>query len=379
MRHRTRRTTRVTLAAVLLVPTLALTACDSGADMQQWPDPADPTLPLPAGASFSTSPDDVGPLQDDGGEPFGSLAPGVDTPEDRVPEIIERGRLIVGVAQSMNQLGFRDPVTGDMAGFEVDLAHEIARDIFGDPDRVDFRYVEGSNREDALRDGDVDIVVRSMTITRARQTNVEFSAPYLSVSPGLLVSRDSGITGEDDLTDRTVCVTRNSTSAQSMARDIPHGRLLLTETWPDCLMAMQHDQVDAIYSDSAVLSGLRAQDPNTEIVSTNQDIDYYGVATAPPTLRDTAGLVRQVNATLERIREDGTWVRIYNQWLAPYIGASYQPAAEYRTDEESTQLRQIRLDAEAAAATSSSAAPSTSTSTGRATTTADATEPDEED
>ncbi|CAM5328757.1 transporter substrate-binding domain-containing protein [Corynebacterium variabile] len=308
---------------------------------------------------------DTGDVQDDGGTPFGSLRPGYATPEQRVPDIIDRGRLIVGVSQSMNQLGFRDPVTGEMAGFEVDIAHEIARDIFGDPDRVDFRYIEGDGRDEALRDGDVDIVIRSMTVTRLRQMNVEFSIPYLTVSPRLLVNRNSGIASEEDLADKTVCATTRSTSAQSLT-SIDHNRLLLTETWPDCLMAMQHGQVDAIYSDSAVLSGLLAQDPNTELVGMSDHTDHYAVATAPPTIRNTAGLVRQVNTTLERLRSDGTWNRLHGQWLAPYTGAGSQPEPVYRTDEESTELRNLRREAEAAetseasgASTTAAAAPTT--------------------
>lgn len=349
--------TPAALASLLLVPALTLGACAGDDGVQQWPDAPDPTLALPAGSSFSADAGDAGPVQDDGGTPFGSLAPDAGTPADRVPAIVERGRLIVGVSQSMNQLGFRDPVSGEMAGFEVDIAHEIARDIFGDPDRLDFRYVDGIDREQALYDGDVDLIIRSMSVTRARQTTLEFSAPYLSVSPRLLVNRDSGIRSEDDLADRTVCTAQNTTSAQTVAQDIPHGRLLLTRTWPDCLMAMQHGQVDAVYSDSPILSGLRAQDPNTEMMGTSDHTDGYGVAVAPQTVRDTSGLVRQVNATLERMRGDGSWSASYDRWLAPYMGSGTQPEAVYRSGEESTELREIRT----AAGTTATATPTAST------------------
>ncbi|MDN6845524.1 MAG: transporter substrate-binding domain-containing protein [Corynebacterium variabile] len=358
------RTRVIPVTAVLLISAVVLASCSSGDGLQQWPDPADPQVPLPTGAVFSDG-GDTGDVQDDGGTPFGSLRPGDATPEQRVPDIIDRGRLIVGVSQSMNQLGFRDPVTGEMAGFEVDIAHEIARDIFGDPDRVDFRYIEGDGRDEALRDGDVDIVIRSMTVTRLRQMNVEFSIPYLTVSPRLLVNRSSGIASEEDLADKTVCATTRSTSAQSLT-SIDHNRLLLTETWPDCLMAMQHGQVDAIYSDSAVLSGLLAQDPNTDLVVSRAPPPHKAFRPAPPTIRNTAGLVRQVNTTLERLRSDGTWNRLHGQWLAPYTGAGSQPDPVYRTDEESTELRNLRREAEAAetseasgASTTAAAAPTT--------------------
>jgi polar amino acid transport system substrate-binding protein len=351
------------LLAAATISALALSSCGGGPDLQDWPAPPEPTLGLPDGAVLGNTDLDPQP-GDSGGAPWGSLRPDDATADERVPDIVGRGRLIVGVSQSTNGLGYRDPVTGDMAGFEVDIAHEIARDIFGDPGRVDFRYIDGGDRESALRDGDVDIVVRTMTVTRARQANVEFSTPYLRTSPRLLVPRDSGVTGLGDLADRTVCVTRGSTNAQEVYAAVPHRQVLATRTWPDCLMAMQRGQADATYSDAAILSGLQAQDPNTELVSpggtggTGESVDY-AVATAPETVRDTAPLVRQVNSTLERLRTDGTWDRLYTRWLAPYLGPDTPPDAAYRDDRGSADLDRYRREAAATAAPSTSSAPTT--------------------
>ena len=86
-----------------------------------------------------------------------------------MPHIIERGHIVVGVDQSQNLLSFRDPATGKMTGFEVDMAREIAQDIFGDPNKVDFRFVNSGDAVYALESDQVDIVIRSTAITRKRQ------------------------------------------------------------------------------------------------------------------------------------------------------------------------------------------------------------------
>lgn len=83
------RSRAVPVTAVLLSSAVILASCSSGDGLQQWPDPADPQVPLPAGAVFSDG-EDTGDVQDDGGAPFGSLRPGDATPEQRVPEIIDR-------------------------------------------------------------------------------------------------------------------------------------------------------------------------------------------------------------------------------------------------------------------------------------------------
>ena len=58
-----------------------------------------------------------------------------------VADIRARGRLIVGLDIGSNLFSFRDPITGEITGFDVDIAGEIARDIFGAPSHVEYRIL----------------------------------------------------------------------------------------------------------------------------------------------------------------------------------------------------------------------------------------------
>lgn len=118
---------------------------------------------------------------------LGSLRPN-NNPEG-VRRIRERGRLVVGIDQSQNLLSFRNTATGELQGFEVDLAKEISRDIFGDPTKIDFRYVDAGTWIKALENNDVDLAIRSISITRGRQDQVFFSTPYFSGKTKLLTQK----------------------------------------------------------------------------------------------------------------------------------------------------------------------------------------------
>ncbi|HMT50787.1 MAG TPA: transporter substrate-binding domain-containing protein, partial [Dietzia sp.] len=109
-------------------------------------------MPLPAGAVISTEiPSGLPSEADDQScNPLASLRPDDVPPEARVPRIKQRGRLIVGLDQGSNLFSFRDPATGQLTGFDVDLAREIAADIFGDPRQVEFRSLTSANRIEAL-------------------------------------------------------------------------------------------------------------------------------------------------------------------------------------------------------------------------------------
>lgn len=293
--------------------------------------------PLPAGAVLERPGErrattaESAPAQ---AEVEGSLRPDTAKPEERVPEIIERGRLIVGVDQSLYRISYRDPRYGDVRGFEVDLAREIARDIFGDPHKVEFRFMESADSLDSLNKGTVDAVIRTMSITPERQEAVAFSAPYLSTHKRLLVSNSADISSTEDLGGRTVCVADGSTGLREARAQAPASSILKTRSWSDCLVALQQHQTEAILADDVLLSGIAAQDQFTQIVGPALSQEDYGVATARPEEGGNPGLVRQVNSTLERIRTDGTWWDMYNRWFGPYVNSSGPPPLLYRPEEE---------------------------------------------
>lgn len=263
----------------------------------------------------------------------GSLRPGTEEQRDgaAMRRIKDRGRIIVGVDQSQYLLSYRDAVHGDLRGFEVDLAREISRDIFGEPDRVDFRFVESASRAETLRAGDVDIVVRTMSITPDRVEVVDFSTPYLISYVRVLAPRDRGIEGVADLPGKTVCIVNGTNLVNLVRREMPESEVLRTRSWSDCLMALQQFQADAVVGDDAVLAGMVAQDPLTRIFSDRLSSQLFAVGV--PQGHDD--VVRQVNLTIERIRSDGTWNRIYSEWLRGSLSESWLPRQMYREEENS--------------------------------------------
>ena len=322
--------------ALLCAMVLGLAACgDDGTDTDHGPDTPTPTpsssgapdpgiprvdavSPLPEGATVLTAaPPDLPATAEQQCEQVTSLAPVDEPPEVLVPRIIHRGRLVVGLDQGSNLFSFRDPITGQLSGFDVDLAREISRDIFGEPNQVEFRSLTSATRIESLHTRQVDVVIKSMSITCSRGEQVRFSAPYYQAYQRVLTVRGSGISTLSDLEGRRVCVAAGTTSQARLWERVKRVTVLSVNTWADCLVAIQQGQVDAITTDDAILVGITAQDPYLEIVGPQVSTEPYGVGIAASTPDDdTDGLVRQVNRTLERIRRDGTWDRMYRRWLS---------------------------------------------------------------
>jgi polar amino acid transport system substrate-binding protein len=319
--------TRVVL--VLLAIAFAVAACRSSAAPVSVS--VAPVQPRPSGASQATAAPEggnadcdreaslrPGPLPSPGAMPSGST----------MAAIAERGRLIVGVDQNTQPFGFRDPATRQVEGFDIDIAREIARAIFGDPNRIQLRVVNASQRESALQSGEVDLVVRTYSITCARKESVDFSAVYYYANQKILSAKGSGIDSVEALAGKPVCAVAGTTSLAKLFALDPRPNLFSAATWTDCLLMLQQGQVDAISTDDSVLAGLKIQDPlNMKIGDASLGVEPYGIGVK----KENPDLVRFVNGVLEQMRDDGTWERIYQRWLRDLLGPSPgQPQPRYK-------------------------------------------------
>lgn len=181
-------------------------------------------------------------------------------------DIRARGRLIVGLDIGSNLFSFRDPITGEITGFDVDIAGEVARDIFGVPSHVEYRILSAAERVTALQKSQVDIVVKTMSITCERRKLVNFSTVYLDANQRILAPRDSPITKVSDLSGKRVCVARGTTSLRRIREIAPPPVIVSVVNWADCLVALQQREIDAVSTDDTILAGLVEEDPYLHIV-----------------------------------------------------------------------------------------------------------------
>lgn len=259
--------------------------------------------------------------------PTGPLpAPGAMPAGSTMEKIQARGRLIAGVDQNIYLMGFRNPASGQIEGFDVDMARQVAKAILGDPTKIQFKVLTSDQRIPALEQGEVDIVVRTMTINCERAAKVDFSSVYYQAGQRVLVPRGSGVTGIDALGGKKVCATKGSSSLNNVAAAPSKPIPVAVPNWTDCLVMLQQGQIDAISTDDTILAGLAAQDPYTEMVGEKFTQEPYGMGVP----KGNEDFVRFVNAMLERIRGDGTWASIHAAWLGRLGEAPTPPPARYR-------------------------------------------------
>ncbi|WP_203186277.1 glutamate ABC transporter substrate-binding protein [Streptomyces pratensis] len=273
--------------------------------------------------------------------------PSADAGGPTIDRIRKRGKLVAGVDQNSFRWGYRNPETGALEGFDIDLVRAIAEDILGDRDAVIFRAIPTNQRVAALEHDKVDVVVRTMTINCKRAGQVSFSTAYFQAGQQVLAPKASEISGYDEsLKGKRICTAEGSTAYDALAENSfgavfedEHDETELDEdllTVPnqlDCLVRLQLGEVDAVVTDNALAAGQAAQDPAVELKGDKPfTTEYYGVAAK----LGADDLVARVNHVLEGYRqggEDSPWMTSYREWLATGLpGITGPPAPKYRTD-----------------------------------------------
>ncbi|MGN0693003.1 MAG: transporter substrate-binding domain-containing protein [Oscillospiraceae bacterium] len=139
--------------------------------------------------------------------------------------------LKVGVKDAVIGFGYKDPLSGEYSGLEIELAKKIA-DSLGYKD-VEFTTVTAATRTELLDSGDLDCVLATFTITDERKKSWDFSTPYYTDAVTVLVETADGITNIDGLVGKKIGVSTGSTSAYALVKAMTDKGLLEGYTIPE--------------------------------------------------------------------------------------------------------------------------------------------------
>ena len=311
------------LPALVAVAALGALAGCSGVTYAETPLP--PTAPPSSSSAAPPAPAQTCDNATQSYAPLPSLPSRgqIDDPTMR-DRIIKRGYLVVGVSADTYLFGARDPFSGGITGFDIDMARAVAKAIFGDPNKVQLRVITAADRLPLLESRQVDMVARNMSMTCDRWQKIAFSAEYYRSGQKVLVSK--ALPGAKDLSladlkGRRVCAPAGTTSLAKLEQ--VKGPVVVTApTHTACLVLLQQGKADAITGDDTVLAGLAAQDPNTVVSSAKAlTVEPYGLGLN----KADVYLARYVNRVIADLEASGEWKKIYDRWLAGQLGPAPAP------------------------------------------------------
>jgi len=286
---RARRTTG--LLGVALALTLVLAACDGGDD------------------------------QDGGATNEGaSFAEGT-----TMARLNAAGKVTVGTKFDQPLFGLKN-LEGKPEGFDVEIAKLIAGEMGISADNITWVETVSANREPFIQQGKVDFVVATYTINDERKKVVDFAGPYYEAGQDIMVAKGNpeGIGGPEDLAGKKVCSVTGSTPAENIRENYPEADLTEFDVYSKCAEALKNGQVQAVTTDNVILLGLISQDEEAfELVGKPFTKEPYGIGLK----KDDTQFRTFVNDTLEKIQQDGRWLKAWKDTAGKVAPAEPTPPA----------------------------------------------------
>jgi glutamate transport system substrate-binding protein len=232
--------------------------------------------------------------------------------------IQDRGEITIGVKFDVPPFGFKNPQSGEVEGFDVELGKIVAEELGVEP-----KFVEAisDNRIPFLQQGETDLILSTMTINQERDTEIEFSEPYYIARGRILVPGDSDIKGIEDLAGKRVCTALGSTYEETLREQAPDADLKLVDTYSECLELLQNGAIDAISTDDVILTGMIIQDDTLKMVGDELTTEPYGAGIK----EGEKEFQRFVSDAFAAAEQDGRWEDLYQEWVGQYTNQKAQP------------------------------------------------------
>ena len=226
-------------------------------------------------------------------------------------------KMTVGVKFDQPGFGLKDPVSGKVDGFDVAIAKEIGKSLGLQENQIEFVEAISANRIPFLQEDKVDMVVATMTINADRKTQIEFSRPYYLAGQSILVKKENNsINKVEDLNGKTVCSVQGSTSEKNVQAKAPQANLQSLTTYAACVQGMKDGRYEAVSTDDIILAGFAASDTSLKLVGGQFTQEPYGIGFK----KGKTDMSQYVDGLLKKWFEDGTWDKIYNQYLGKVEG-----------------------------------------------------------
>lgn len=235
-------------------------------------------------------------------------------------KIQDRGRLIVGVKYDTPSFGLVNPQTKEVEGFDPAIAREIAKTIFGDPSKVEFKEAVTKDRETNVANGTFDVVLATVAINDDRAKLVDFSVVYYQTGGRLLVTNDSAIKSIADLDGKKVATTTGSVFIATLGK-MTKANLVQYDTQGQAAQEVLKHNIDAAVANDILLYGQALGNPGLKVVGAQFTQEYLGAEVA----KGNPEFLEAVNSTIRNLKASGKWKSIWQAEVGSKFGMTTIP------------------------------------------------------
>ncbi len=242
----------------------------------------------------------------------GIAAVGPATAADRLAEVKQKGKLVVGFEGTYPPYNFKDQ-DGTFKGYDVDVSNAIAKKLGV---KADFVATEWAGIIAGLLSDRYDAVVAQMTVNEERKKQVDFSEPYTIYGPMLIVHKDNTtIKSYKDLNGKTLGVTLGTNFEKRANGWKQQGINVNVRTYPgmnEYLSDLAARRLDAAMTD-AVAPAIAIREKNLPLKQVGGPIEREVQAIAVK--KGNPELLGAINKALGEMKADGSLRGLSLRWF----------------------------------------------------------------
>jgi polar amino acid transport system substrate-binding protein len=219
--------------------------------------------------------------------------------------------LRVGIAPTSAPMVFKEGK--NIVGVEADLAHALGRELGRSVSFVELPWEE---LIDALEANKIDIIMSSMSVTRARQFRVAFSDPYLRVGQMALIrasDKSRYLPLGNVMANRVVGVKKGTTGDLLVQQEFPNAKRKYFNSGEDAARALSKNKIDLFFNDSSMIYYLAGKYEAQGLVVAPMVFSDETLAWAMR--RSDADLLASVNSALKNMTASGELTKVLGRWI----------------------------------------------------------------
>lgn len=226
--------------------------------------------------------------------------------------IMDKGKMTFAMSGAYPPFNYISD-NGDLVGFDIDIANAIAEELGlkANPITADFDGIIAG-----LNGNRYDMIIGSMSITKERLKEVNFTIPYYYDGAQFFAKTGSGLTNIEDLEDGVVGVVTGTTFHDALKEMDNIKNILQFSSDVDNFMAIEQGRADGLVTGKFV--GIQAPDKYGVDIEPVGEL-LYAEDIAIAIRKEDTDLLEKVNEALQAIIDNGKYEEISNKWFGQNI------------------------------------------------------------
>lgn len=234
-------------------------------------------------------------------------------------KVKESGKFILGLDADFPPMGYKDTETGNIVGFDIDLAAEACKRLGVELVKQPINW---DNKQLELDGGNIDCVWNGMSYTEERAQEMLVSKPYMKNNQILLTLKGSEYSKKKSLAGTTLGVQKDSSAETALNKDTDFkstlGEIVGIENYTSALMELKNKTIQVVAIDEVVARYYLTKEPDLYQIVQDDQGENASLAAEDYVIGFRKGdteLMNKIYGALEEMKKDGTLATISTKWF----------------------------------------------------------------